>query len=183
MSTISFTSQVLAGLNEMAERNGGEVGATELSNHLRIKTFADHKKMLNALSELFRAGRIARVRQAVYAPATPERPPELRRVMWRILRMRRRVTVEDLQTMAGAGEAYVKEWLRMLERRDIVRKVDGDPTVWLLLSTAIDMPDDEQKAARLRELRAKRKKALADLRTAQTMIVRAIDALAREEEE
>lgn len=185
MKEQSYTATVMAALRELAGKSeAGEVTVTDLSHHLFIQTQDGHKKMLNALYELAKNNRAARVRQGVYALTDrPSRPLELRQVMWRILKMRKRVTVEDLMTMAGASEKYALEWLRMLETRQVVRKIGTAPrpSVWLLLATDIDMPVDDSNAVKLRALREKKKKqALADLRAARTLINKALNTMEEE---
>ena len=78
--------------------------------------------------------------------------PEIQEVMWRLLRSRRTVTVEDLQEMAEAEESYVLEWLRMLIRRGIVRESGGS---YQMIKDTVEMPRNDEKAERLRRLRAK----------------------------
>jgi predicted transcriptional regulator len=143
--------------------------------------------MLNVLSVLCISGRIARIKQGVYAPAASRMPekPELRQVMWRVLRMRRRITVEDLQTMAGSSYDYAAKWLRMLEDKGVVRRIGTDSehyAVWQLIATDAEMPADDKEMARLREYRAKRKVALAKMRSARTLINQAIEAMEEEDE-
>jgi len=177
-----YTETVLAAVNEL----GREVTAAEIGHYLHIQTQRVHKKMLNVLSVLCISGRIARVRQGVYAPIRNQQPQtiELRQVMWRVLKMRRRVTVEDLQTMAGASYVYASDWLRMLEDKGVVRKVgiDGEHfAVWQLIATDAELPADDKEAARLRTYRSKKKEALAKMRSARTLINQAIAAMEEEE--
>jgi len=79
------------------------------------------------------------------------------------LRMRKRVTVDDMVEMAEVGASYAEEWLRMLARREVVRREDrpGRQSLWILIQDSLEMPEDEEKAAKLRDLRAKKKAELA----------------------
>ena len=81
--------------------------------------------------------------------------------------MRKRVSVEDLMVMAGASNDYAKEWLRALERQGVVAKQGAgnlDSCTWALIKDTIEMPQNDAKAARLRDLRqTKKTQAMAAL--------------------
>ena len=164
MAHQSFAQKVKDAVSEASLSRGGEVTTSRLSILLGIMTAKDHKRLLNTLSELTTSGRIVRIRQGVYGPAE-SRIPDKREVMWWLLRHRRTVTVDDLVELAGAAESYAVEWLHMLAKRNIVVNCDrqtpsGSPA-WRLLNTdLVEMPVDENKAARLRELRKKKKENL-----------------------
>lgn len=184
--TEHYTDVVMAAITELAVTNA-EIAVAALGHHLHVQTQAQHKKMLNTISALCVAGRVTRIRQGVYAPALNQPPParKLRQIMWRVLRMRRRITIEDLQTMAGASYDYAAEWLRMLEDKRVVRKLGTDSdhyAVWQLLATDAELPTDDRAADRLRAYRAKKKDALAKMRSARTMINQAIAAMEKEDE-
>jgi hypothetical protein len=130
-----------------------------IANRVGIKTFREGKRMRDILSELFRAGELIRLRQGVYGLAPKgNQSSEIREVMWRVLRMRRAVTVDDLREMAGASEAYAKDWLRMLADKELVRKEGktGCVATWRLITDPVEMPVDDGKAAKLRRLRERR---------------------------
>ncbi|MHB8808936.1 MAG: hypothetical protein ACYC9M_02835 [Desulfobulbaceae bacterium] len=189
MAHESFAQKVLVTLIRLSAKLGeAEVG--ELSNALMVQTRERHKRMLNALSDLKKAGKVVRLRQGVYAPAPDKSLPssELRAVMWRLLRMRRRVTVDDLVEMAGASATYALDWLQMLHARGVVSKLTqgaaSNPRVWQLINDTVEMPVDTDNAARLRELRKKKKQqALADLAAAQKLLGKAHQAITEMEED
>ncbi len=164
MANASFAQKVLDTLVVLAQDGSGEVTVTDLSDALMLQTTLEHKRMLNTLSDLKLSGRVARVRQGVYSPADRKRPAEIRAVMWRILRMRRSVTLEDLMEMAGASREYAAEWLYMLERRGVVRKHyqggGNKPRLWQLLKDSVEMPEDTEKAEALKLLRRKKKQQI-----------------------
>jgi predicted transcriptional regulator of viral defense system len=165
MAQQSFAKTVLETLIEEARKRGGEVSVDELSCALFLQTRAEHKRMTNALSDLVKSGRASRVRQGVYAVASREREPDRREVMWRTLRMRKSVTVADLQEFAGVAASYAEEWLQMLARRGVVRRAepagsDQECSWRLIRSDLVEMPLDTAKAKRLRALRRKRKTEL-----------------------
>lgn len=184
----SLSQKVLDMLTRLAGSGGdgcgggpAEVPVAEVSAALMVQTRKAHKQVCNALSELYAAGRVARVRQGVYTTVQQEPQQDLRSVMWRILRMRKRVTIDDLVEMAGVSRHYATEWLTMLVNRGVARKhYQGgahQPRVWQLVADTVEMPADDRKAARLRELRKKQKQeALAAIEKAR----RAIDMADRE---
>lgn len=150
----------------IAAKNNGGASINEVSAAMKPQTRQQHKNILNTLSELSRAGRLQRLRQGVYAPVADSKKPERRQVMWSLLRMRKPgVTVDDLVEMAGVSRDYADEWLRMLARREVVRMVDrpGKQALWILIKDSIEMPNDDEKAARLRDLRAKKKAGIVSL--------------------
>ena len=85
--------------------------------------------------------------------------------MWRLLKMRRRVTVDDLVEMAGVSRDYAREWLLILVRREVARKIQepGKAGLWVLINDTAEMPLDENKAARLRGIRLKKKQVISKL--------------------
>ena len=159
MAHQSFAGRVYEKLRELAGKNEfGRVEAGDLSSALLLPTKADHKRMLNALCDLRRAGKVARVEIGVYRVVNGPRKPEIREVMWRILRMRKRVSVDDLAEMAEASRDYARQWLNMLVDRNVVKKVG--PNLWQLVDDQAEMPVDTDKADKLRELRRRQKQKL-----------------------
>lgn len=189
MAHESFAKTVLDAVSALAASSGAFAGlasVSEISDALMIQTTAQHKRMLNTLSDLKNAGRILRVSQGVYAPVKLESKPEIREVMWRLLRMRRRVMVDDLIEMAEASAEYASDWLKMLEVRGVVRKINqggGKPCAWQLINDTVEMPVDTDKAVKYRALRLKKKQqAMADLAAAQKLIGKAHQAISEMED-
>ena len=163
MAHQSFAQTVLETLKKESRTTSGEVSVTRLSCALHLQTRKDHKRMLNTLSDLVRSGRAVRLRQGVYGVGGKE--TDRREVMWRTLRMRRCVTIADLQEFAGVSPSYAKEWLAMLHRRQVVIRVDPAPPTqprsWRLANFELtEMPVDTEKAAKLRDLRKAKKQQL-----------------------
>lgn len=173
----SFAAQVLRAVAEI----GGEVTTTALFDHLCLQTREAEKKALNALSDLYKSGRVKRVRPATYTlPLLTSLTAPIQERMWRVLRMRRSVTVADLQELAGAARDYAVDWLRMLHKREVVRRDDQPgnlPSIWTLVIDTVQMPALTDNAERLRILRAKRKLALHKLEQAAVAINEARQAL------
>ncbi len=163
MAHQSFRKNVLSMALKLSNETG-EVTTDSLSVLLMIMSKAEHKRMLNTLSELAGEGKLRRIRQGVYGPVVTAGNPDKREVMWRVMRMRRAVTVADLQEMAGVSSSYASEWLELLVRREVaVRIVPANPKhphSWRLVKSDLEMPVDDEKAARLRDIRRKKKAAI-----------------------
>ncbi len=167
MAHQSFAKTVLAAVQEIAAKNNGEASCDAISTAVWMQTKAPHKRLLNTLCDLYRTKRIMRIRQGVYGPMVDEKQPDKREVMWRVFRMRRVVTVADLQEMAGVSPIYAKEWLELLSRRGVAVRItpatnqNNHPHSWRIInSDSAECPVDSDKAARLRDLRRKKKEAI-----------------------
>ncbi|MDZ7831658.1 MAG: hypothetical protein U5L07_07885 [Desulfobacterales bacterium] len=142
---------------------------------------ANHKKHLtNRLTDLMRAGRVERIARGIYRATGKKAAPNTREVMWRILRARGRADVSDLMELAGASENYAREFLQSLTRQGVTKKVRG---VWYLAEDPVHLPDDTQKAARLKRIRENKKAAFAAADEAFSAIARMRMAIAEMEEE
>ena len=144
---------------ELAAANGGEVTGDQISTKLVVQTRVGHKRVLNLLSDLYRQGRLARLRKGVYGsvPAIG-RVLEKREIMKNVVNIRKRVTVADLMEMAGVSKDYAREWLKLMTDNGALRKeqVPGHPATWYRLHE-LELVDNTAKAGRLREIRTKRK--------------------------
>ena len=160
MAQVSFAKQVRDILAELTADSGVAATTDEISIGLRLPTHKDHKRLINTLSEMSRDGKIERVGKGLYKSIQRNAKPTICERMWSVLRMRKRVNVEDLMVMAGASNDYAKEWLRALERQDVVAKQgEGnlDNCTWVLIKDTINMPQNDAKADRLRDLRKSKK--------------------------
>lgn len=164
MAHQSFMRTVLETALAIAEKNGGEVTVKSVSYAMSARTPQQHKNVLNTLSDLFQQGRLQRLRKGVYSAVVSTGKPEKRKVMWQLLRMRKRVSIEDMMTMAEVSQDYAREWFRMLTEHGVVRKLQslGKASVWVLVKDSIEMPTSDEKAAKLRALRARKKAELVN---------------------
>jgi predicted transcriptional regulator len=182
MAHQSLMKSILEACLAVCSESGGEATTDAVSIRVGAKDRKGHKRVLNVLSDLLRQGRISRIRQGVYGPPTGDSTLSRAEVMWRVLRMRRRVQIDDLVEMAGASPSYAREWLAMLVRRGVVAKVQQPPGgrgVWQLTNDQVDMPENVDKAEALRALRLRRKKeALEKMETAGKALVE-IEKMAR----
>lgn len=191
----TFADSIRQAARELAGRGLGAFTLDELAVALKIQTSAKKKKLASTLYDFKRAGEIIGVDRSVYrfscGAGTPACRPQIRHKMWKILRARKSVTAADLQELAGASKSYAQEWLRMLARREIVKRLSGSPigrAKYQLIKDSLEPPTDEKKAARLRGLRNKKKRqalealkrAAADIETARLAIEQMEDETADE---
>jgi len=162
---------------------GREVANKELAAALDLVSDADKRSMYRVLADLRKQNEVRRVRPGVYVyvgKATGD--DELRQKLWRVFRRLRIVTVDDLVELTGASECYAKEFLRMLVKRDVARRIDDpkrqDRSKYQMVNDPVKMPVDEEKARCLRKLRRRKKReALAALTAAELAIKKAKECL------
>jgi exosome complex RNA-binding protein Csl4 len=159
----SFAKDVLNKTLELAEGGNGEATCGDVSSALFMQTRVDHKRVLNTLSELSRKGKLNRVRQGVYGPVLRVGQLEKREIMYRMLRMEKRMTVDGMmESVSGVSRGYVKEFFNFLARVGWVRRVESKNTaIFILIKNSVEMPVDEEKAARLRKIRRLKKEQIA----------------------
>ncbi len=156
----TLTDRVRAALAGMAE-----IRALEVAERLGVQTKAEVRRIAEVLRELAKRGELQRQEPGVYRP-TPRQPgqPTKQEVMWRVLRARRTVTVADLQELAGVDRDYARQFLRHLQKRQVVQEVAGPAgRKYRLAADPVELPRNEEKAAYLRRRREAQKRALAAL--------------------
>ena len=163
----TFTGKIRLAAQALGEEWGG-FSVDQVCDQAMIQTYKDKKRVRNAILELYQAGELERIGNAIYRlREQPPGKPQIQEIMWKILRARRTVTLEDMEELAGASPTYATEWLQMLSRRKIVRHLkNGNPSTktagkWQMVTDpGPAMPLNDEKAERLRNLRAKKKEAL-----------------------
>ena len=158
----------------------GEIRTQEIAEKLDLVFDKEKQPLYQALRDFVSAGEIEKVRQGVFLYKGKKNPAQLQEIMWRFLRSRKKVTVDDLIEISRAEKLYVKEWLQLLVRREIVRKYKNGN--YLIIKDTVDMPKNEKKAQRLRRIRAEKKKALDALDKVVTMALEARMAVVEIEE-
>lgn len=138
---------------------GKEVIIQEAAPHplLDMVFDIDKRPLYNTLCDMMKTGEVERIRPGVYKYIGRIKSPEMQEIMWKILRARKSLSVEDLQEISGASENYTKEWLQMLARRKIVRK--NKNSTYTMIKDPVLLPLNEEKAAKLRRLRKEKKAA------------------------
>ncbi len=157
---------------------GAKFTLIDLSDRLELQTYEDRARLRECVRYLVKRGRLLRFSRGVFhlPPGDPgQDPPQKQQVMWRLLRLQRTVTVEDLQEISGASGEYAKEWLRHLVERGIIRDhLNGN---FQLIVDLVEMPFNYRKSARLRALRESKASAIRSLQAAKAAIDEAVTAV------
>jgi len=161
---------------------GREVTNKELADALDLVSDACKRPMYRVLADLRKQKEVRRVRPGVHVYIGKTTGDELRQKLWRVFRRLRTVTVDDLVELTGASEAYAKEFLRTLVKRGVARRIDDprrqEKSKYQMVEDPVKMPENEEKARRLRELRRRKKgEALEALQSAEMAIKKARDCL------
>jgi hypothetical protein len=77
----------------------------------------------------------------------------LKIIMWRLLKIRKTMTYDDLQELAGVSRSYAQEWMATLIKRGVVKKI-GNGKYRLIDSPR---PEPEPENRRLTRLKIKGK--------------------------
>lgn len=159
---------------------GTTFSAVDLAEWLGVRTRDDVNRVRVAVRDSVRRGEMEQVEAGVYRYAHQKKEKLSRRqVMWRYLRMKKRLGVEDLQEVAGVSREYALEWLRAMVNMGVVERLEVNGcAVFRLIKDSVEMPVSEAKADYLREYREKRKTALAALGRAKAAVDAAIEAVA-----
>ncbi len=167
--TETFTGRI----REAARALAPEVfTVTDLSIKAEVMTRKDHQRIRDVIRELRKTGEIVRMGRGRYSYAgRAKKTNEIREIIWRVLRARRNVTVEDLMELCGASDRYAREWLAMLVKRGVLSR-RGDR--YRMISDPVEMPVNEEKADALRLLRQMKKATILEaLETASAAIAKA----------
>lgn len=149
----SFAERIRQAARRLQER-GLPITCEELGHEAGVKTRRECQAVRWTVRDMLKRGELERVEPGVFRLASSSQdPPQIQEKMWRVLRARRRVTVEDLQELAGASRLYALEWLQMLVKYEIVRK--GDDGLYQMVKDPVEMPRNRKKAEKLRRLRRK----------------------------
>lgn len=156
---------------------GETVCVKDVMAHLDLVTHADKRPVYTILSDMRQRGELTRVDGSSVYQYHPVKKALVRSKMWRILRARKKVTASDLQELSGASSHYAKEWLQMLAKQEIIKKMKGG--VYRLIEDPVEEPVNNDRAARLRGWRKQKKQALSALNQASEAIEHAKQALCK----
>lgn len=144
-------------------KTSAEVTNADLAEKLDLVSGADKRPMYAAMRDMRKTGEVQRIRPGVHVYVGKNKPPEKKQIMWRLLRARKRVAIDDLVELAGVKRSYAREWLGSLVRQGVVVWYGNrsKPGKYVLKPSkdTVKMPENEEKAARLRALRRVKKKA------------------------
>lgn len=170
--------ETFAGKIRTAAKMLNHFSVGDLSNMIGVQTYAERGKIHDVISDMHQRREVARTGRGQYKYVGISHPPQKQAVMWRYLRSSRSfggVTIDELREASGASEDYVQEWLNLLISREIVKR---DKDRYQLLSDPLEMPQNDEKAERLREIRLKkREKVLKSLAYAKEAISEAEELL------
>ena len=159
-----FAQRVRSAAAELSAA-GVEITVEELGERARIQTHQEKKRLWGTIRDFCRAGEMERMEQrGTYRYiGKKDSGPKKATVMWRMLRMQRVSSADDLAAVAGASLDYAKEWLRSLVGKGIVRKrPDGMFVMVEHKPEQLEPPKDDAKAEKLRELRRKQKERVVE---------------------
>jgi len=139
---------------------------SDVAEKLRVQTYAEKKQVAGAIYELLKAEEIQRVSRGVYTySGKANQKPSKQKIMWNYFRMRTKcgssVTIEELQAAANTSADYTREWLTFLIRTGFVK--DYGNGRFQLLKDPVEMPIDEKKSQRLRQLRSKKREEVLEI--------------------
>jgi predicted transcriptional regulator of viral defense system len=159
----TFAGKVRSVMSSKTQAGQQEITVQEIARVLDLVSDADKKPLYSALSDFVKSGEVKLVSPGIYAYLGRNKHPDIRSAMWSILRMRKVVTVNDLQEMAGASKEYAEEFVNMLRRRGVVEKMTrkGACAVYRMTDDiGPQTPEDTAKIERLRSISAAKKAAL-----------------------
>jgi hypothetical protein len=143
------------------EAGGREIASKTLAIELDMVSDREKQVMYRVIRDFVRAGEISRVRRGVFVCNHKSKQPELQEVMWRYLRIKKTVTIDDLIAVSRASREYAAEWVYMLVRREIVEMIRlGGARKYRLISDPVIMPVNEDNAKKLRKLRKRKKREI-----------------------
>jgi predicted transcriptional regulator of viral defense system len=178
----TFTGRVRAAVEDLAILQKWEFSLQQLYDKVGVQTYEQRRQVRSVVADMCKSGELERVGEGVYRLLQrPAGKPQIQEVMWRVLRARRTVTLADMEELAGAAPTYATEWFKMLSRRKIVRHLKNGS--WQMVKDpGPTMPLNDEKAERLRKMRAKKKEALACMDRAFVAIAEARMAMSEMEE-
>ena len=151
----------------------------DITRILNLKTFADRRKVSDALRDGVRRGEYERLDIGTYRLAPHATPyAKKRNAMWSLIRAKKQhgnsITADDLVELCDVSRDYAKEFLHALARAGYLSRVgrpDSPVGHYRLIHDQVECPADHNKSARLRKIRADKKmETLAALNGAADLI-------------
>ena len=174
----TFADKVRTVFRDLGNNEAKIVTAKDAAAALGLTSYAEKQPLYATISDMKARGELRRAGKngAYYVVSdAPVNTLRIRTVMWRLLRARKKVTVEELRELAGASESYAVEWLKMLVKRGVVKKMSADS--YHLIEDPVDEPINTDRIERLRTWRQQKKQALSALNKAAEAIEEAKTAL------
>ena len=179
MRSETLPGKIRAAFQKLAP-DGGAVPLKKLALALDLIPGDDKRPLHATIKDMLRREEIERISPGVYAyRGLDQKKPDIKSAMWAVIRMKRAVTIDDLEELSSAARADAKEFLNMLARRGCVEKItrSGRGLYRLIEDPGPETPMDTKKAEKLRRIRESKKRALAEIDRAGEMLMTASQAL------
>ncbi len=184
-----FTDQIRAAFQRLAAEKSGPIELMAVARELDLPLNVHRRKLYVAMRDFIRRGEVERIKPGLYRYiGLTSHAGEIQRKMWRLIRARKSdgVTYQDLVELCGASPNYAREYLRMLTKRGVLKRIDrrraGNlPSLFRLINDpGPAFQANLEKAAKLRRLR---RQALERIDAAFAAVLEARQALLEIEEE
>lgn len=162
----------------------GEVFATRQAWEAADLSSLERRRVWTALRDLSKYGEVEALGEGRWRRVPREERPELKEIMWRLLRIHRVMTVEDMTRQSGASPRTVQEFFQAKMRLGLVVNEAGKPGRYRLVRDPGPQPPPDANGERQRQIRLKKKQeALAKLDAAFAAVAEARMAVSQLEEE
>ncbi|RJR41891.1 MAG: hypothetical protein C4567_07995 [Deltaproteobacteria bacterium] len=142
----------------------GEVFKTAQAREVAELATPEGPRVWTALRDLARHGELEALGQGRWRRLEREERPELREIMWRLLRIHLVMTVEKMTLQSGASPKTAHEFFETCMRQGLVvneEKHRGRPGRYRLVKdVGPEPPPDAKNAEKLRQLRAKKQQEI-----------------------
>ena len=163
----------------------GDISYAEIANRLDLVTDRDKQPVYNTLRDFLKRGECIRVSKGVvrYVPSADPSPAKKASCMFRFIRANRNntLTVSDLMANCKASRNTAREYLQMLTRRGITRRIDmpnNQPAKYQMIhDPGPNMIKNEYNAEKLRRLRQTHGEVLQQIGGAELALSQAAQAL------
>lgn len=174
----TMPDKIRAAMKKMAP-DEQPVHVSKLALALDLTWGDDKRAMHSAIKDMVKTGEICRLGKGVLVYRGLDKKPDIKSAMWAVLRMKRTVTISDLQELSSASVDYAKEFLGMLVKRGCVERIPqkGRIVFRLIDDEGPETPMDTKKAEKLRRIREEKKRAMAEIDKAGDALMTASQAL------
>ena len=163
MAQTGFAKQIRQAFIALSAE-GRLVHVKDIAIHLDMITDKEKQRLYRAVKDFKRRGEVEMFRPGVYHyQGREDTKRSLLEAMHAVVRMKKTVSIADLQELAGASYEYAKEFLGAMKRRGVVQRVvrPGGSVVFRLVNDlGPEPPEMSEKAAKLKRIREEKKKAL-----------------------
>lgn len=181
MRSENMSTRVRAAFQQLSP-DGEEVTLNQLRTFLGISSGDNRRPLYSAVQYLLSRKEIERLKSRVYVTVSADhnrRKPDLKTAMWAVLRMKRVVTINDMQELAEAPREYVKEFMDMLTRRGCVEKItqSGRLVYRLIEDSGPETPTAVPNIEKSEHILKSKEQALAEIDRAGKMLMAASQSL------